>query len=470
MVSGLKFLIACNSPERYSFLSKILMEAGFNTVWAQKRVNAQEFLTKEPIYCALIDFDFDSFSCISLIRFIRTYAVNVHSVLFIENKMELDHCSITEEDIYKSGFSIILEKNCSEKVFFESIENSSTMSRFMTVKEREINDQFTESDESDENFFAVNIGVFLSTPACVMDIYIKIKANRYLKIFKSHDGLDKERIRKYIEKGTTQLFFRTSDRLRYIDMCNYITEKILKSKKIETSKKADILKQSVSLLLEHAHTDELRPQFVTKGIETINNVFKFIETDKNLYKYLCQLRDVVPDEYSHSFLVTLYSAAIMEKLEVGSVQLKQTLAMAAMLHDLGKTKINPDVVDKNEADFTPDDWQEYMRHPFLSAEMTSASKIIPPTVSDLVLSHHERSDGSGFPKALKSSRLTLYASVLIFADFMAEQVIHTNTPPTQVMTNLLVDRKLIPTFDSRVMHAFCETLVEPDKLKSLFRK
>ncbi|TMC54167.1 MAG: HD-GYP domain-containing protein [Chloroflexi bacterium] len=120
-----------------------------------------------------------------------------------------------------------------------------------------------------------------------------------------------------------------------------------------------------------------------------------------------------PYTYNHSQRVAIYTHAIARKLGFGSVDV-ELLELAAKVHDIGKIRV-PDSVLLKPAKLTPEERRIMETHPRLGFDIlrpfSEYAKVL-----DLVLSHHERYDGKGYPNGTVGRRLLLIAQVIPVAD------------------------------------------------------
>jgi diguanylate cyclase (GGDEF)-like protein/putative nucleotidyltransferase with HDIG domain len=128
---------------------------------------------------------------------------------------------------------------------------------------------------------------------------------------------------------------------------------------------------------------------------------------------------------SHIRRVQLYAAALARSLDMGENEI-QGVKTAALLHDIGKLAVPEHILSK-PGPLTPEEFQKIRAHPKVGADIISAVPF-PYPVSPLILSHHERWDGKGYPSGLKGEEIPLGARILSVVDYfdalMAERPYH----------------------------------------------
>ena len=103
----------------------------------------------------------------------------------------------------------------------------------------------------------------------------------------------------------------------------------------------------------------------------------------------------------HSAAVARYSRAIAQRAGY-SRQEEELVHIAALLHDIGKF-ILPDRILKANVPLTDEDWMLIRRHPQQGARVVSSLDGYGP-VAEIILAHHERIDGKGYPRGLEGRR------------------------------------------------------------------
>jgi putative nucleotidyltransferase with HDIG domain len=121
------------------------------------------------------------------------------------------------------------------------------------------------------------------------------------------------------------------------------------------------------------------------------------------------------DEYTegHTRRVSLLAVQVGEELGLSPIRLR-ALAIAALLHDVGKLAV-PDAILKKPGALTDAEFEVIRRHP-RSGERLLGQLGFSQRVRRVVLDHHERLDGSGYPRGLTAGQLDLDARILAVCD------------------------------------------------------
>ncbi|NLH14504.1 MAG: HD domain-containing protein, partial [Firmicutes bacterium] len=90
------------------------------------------------------------------------------------------------------------------------------------------------------------------------------------------------------------------------------------------------------------------------------------------------------------------------------------LALLAALHDVGKVGI-PDHILNKPGELTPDEWEIMKTHVEIGHRIASSSPDLAH-IAEAILSHHERWDGTGYPRKLKGEEIPLIARILTIVD------------------------------------------------------
>ena len=122
--------------------------------------------------------------------------------------------------------------------------------------------------------------------------------------------------------------------------------------------------------------------------------------------------------YRHSVNVAALSSILGKWLGFDNEKISD-LICCAILHDFGKTKIDKNVLEAS-GDLSADISNEMRSHPLLGFNILKVIPNLKDSIAEGVLSHHERLDGSGYPKGLKDDRINAFARIIAIADTFDE--------------------------------------------------
>src|SRR5690554_3093221 len=118
--------------------------------------------------------------------------------------------------------------------------------------------------------------------------------------------------------------------------------------------------------------------------------------------------------YVHSVNVCIISTIMGKHLGIPRDKLKE-LAMGTLLHDLGMIYIEPEILNKM-TDLTPEETKQVQEHSKLGFERLRTYAGLSILSAHVAYQHHEREDGSGYPRGLKGDEIHLYAKIAAVAD------------------------------------------------------
>lgn len=152
-----------------------------------------------------------------------------------------------------------------------------------------------------------------------------------------------------------------------------------------------------------------------------------IQADPHCVGVLSKLAHHDDYTYYHSARVAAYSLAIAIQLSQSDRSKLVEMATGALLHDIGKSRISIAILNKPGV-LSPAEWVEMKQHPVFGEELVVTSSLTHVS-RQIILSHHERFDGSGYPHQLKERELIEEVKIVAFADTF--DALTTNRPYQQ---------------------------------------
>lgn len=197
-----------------------------------------------------------------------------------------------------------------------------------------------------------------------------------------------------------------------------------------------------------------------KSSKKFTELIRVIMTEiKDNHDLLTILSDVfIYDSYifSHSFNVTLYSLAIGIELNLNTKEL-ETLGLGAILHDVGKMKIPLNILMK-PGKLTYEEYTEIKKHAEEGFQILRKVHTIPLAVAHCAYQHHERNDGSGYPRGLKGNEIHPLAKIIAVADVF-----------DAVTTNRVYRQAMLPHEGLEILYAGTGTMFDHEIIEAFRR-
>jgi HD-GYP domain-containing protein (c-di-GMP phosphodiesterase class II) len=154
----------------------------------------------------------------------------------------------------------------------------------------------------------------------------------------------------------------------------------------------------------------------------------------------------------HGALVALLAVALGVHGKLTGNDLAM-LALTGLLHDIGLLYVQPDFLNE-ERSLKPDEWKHMAVHPLIGQIVLGDLANYPKIVTDAIAAHHERVDGSGYPRNLSGQQISTIAQTLA----MAEMLSGIFTSKEDVLTRACLAIKWVPGEHSRDLVSVFSTL------------
>jgi HD-GYP domain-containing protein (c-di-GMP phosphodiesterase class II) len=173
---------------------------------------------------------------------------------------------------------------------------------------------------------------------------------------------------------------------------------------------------------------------------------------------LARLKTVDDYTYMHSVAVCAMMVGLAKQLGLDGEQTRLA-GMAGLMHDLGKALMPMEVLNK-PGKLTEAEFNIIKTHPVEGHRMLLTGRDVDPMVLDVCLHHHEKTDGSGYPKGLKSDQISMFAKMGAVCDVY--DAITSNRPYKSGWDPAESLRKMAEWanghFDVKVFQAFVKSL------------
>jgi response regulator RpfG family c-di-GMP phosphodiesterase len=426
--------------------------------------NSSEGDKPRPFFYVILNLEVQNHPGPQVMKFIKSKHPGTNVIVTLENDELIKEGLFTSSHLLQIGAEEVLAKPFEMDDLLGKIEGSQSLGQLVkNLKKREGLSEEEEVETNDELFTSISIQDFYPNKVVLFDVFVKIGNNRYVKILHAGDSFSPDRIKKYREeKNVKELFFHSRDRKKYIRFCNHLAAKFISRNVAGSAKiKVGILKTSAEKFLEEINTEGIKPQTLEQGKDICANMYDMIESDEGLFKLFRDFQEFDPQAFTHAYLVSLFASMIVKQFEWESKATTETVAMAALFHDIGKMTLPPEVLALRPEEMTKEQLSAYQKHPELGAEIVGDNKLITNSIKQVILQHHEFSDGSGFPGGLKDPKLLTLSKIVILADYFAHYVTENEVSPIVAMKKVLTNPNLIKKFNGNVVEKFMHVFIDP---------
>lgn len=347
-------------------------------------------------------------SGLAVVKFAHQFAPGVPVFIFTS----MDSTPENEVDLVEAGVSGLIAKPIQGKHIINAL--GPLYSSFDEDKALEVSKKFSdkvneELDVKDLEFVPIQAKYFVSGSKCLFDVYVRLRAQKFVKILQAGDPFDPERLMSYLQKGVSHFFIRKEAQEAYINYCDKVSEAILKVPEIPIDKKFGLLFNQCQSTLNTIVDLGVNNETVAYAQRfTRNTIVLLNKLNKESPGIAPLLKDI--SQFEHSSAVVMMASMLAKGYGVETEKSLETLGLACMLHDVGLYIDQPgtdESMTKGQKKFMEEDEIEerikdskcfaeekknltnlLKKHAKIGAEYISEVPGIQPLVCQIILQHH----------------------------------------------------------------------------------
>jgi HD-GYP domain-containing protein (c-di-GMP phosphodiesterase class II) len=246
------------------------------------------------------------------------------------------------------------------------------------------------------------------------DLFLKIK-DAY-QLFAAQGAFLQDVHLDIIKTGGTKFYARRND-WRLVEIClRKKVDDFILDPDIEPIQKANIMYDSAIQSIRDVYKGIL-PKTIADVEKNANDLVKLILSDGNVINNLKLINTSDHFTYQHSVRVGIYSTALTLKLFGNSLNQREIskLATRFFLHDIGMADVPMEILEKNTK-LNRAEWEIIRKHPIRGRDRLVKAGSMSYEAISIILYHHERHDGSGYPYNLMGEDIPAYAKICAMAD------------------------------------------------------
>lgn len=223
------------------------------------------------------------------------------------------------------------------------------------------------------------------------------------------DGDDKIRIRE-----SRTLYILKAYREQYDDYCALHLRTIASNTLVPFEVKSSVLYAKAEKVMDNLFSNPEALGNAEKAKEVVDDILYTIFDDNFTVQSMMTIAAHDYYTHTHSINVSIYALSLGRYLGLKD-QVLFDLGESALLHDLGKSRVDTNIINKN-GKLDVSEFEEMMNHPAWGDEIAMAMGVTNKRVLSGIRHHHEKMDGTGYPDKLKEEKISLYARIIGVCD------------------------------------------------------
>lgn len=293
-----------------------------------------------------------------------------------------------------------------------------------------------------ESYIPVSIDVLETVVYAGVSLFIRLNQNQFIKVLSSSEPFDKSEAKRFRKKELSNLYIELIDIKSFISNYRKNLFSNIEWNSIDTEAALSYLQADWRLVLKSTKSFGWSESVMNLAKENIGKTLLLIKNVPALKKTLARLKisDARSEAATHCYTLAILATAILKELTWDSPSTLQKVTFAALLHDMDLSdtmfdnKLHLIFENKLESEMKQQCNYQIFNHTVKAAEFTSFWTSCPPDVDRLILQHHERFDGKGFPNKLDFLTIFPLAGVMIMAeDIIYQIIINKDTDPIEYL-------------------------------------
>lgn len=300
------------------------------------------------------------------------------------------------------------------------------------------------------------------------DTYIGLSPGNAPVLYCPHDApLSQETMAVLEDTGRVDILVPTNQDKAYRRYIEANLDRILADKGRPIEERSQVLYESATGLMKAIFESPRSPEVVPRSKAMVANASALLRNESVAFEHLLSLVSFDYYMYTHSVNVFLFSYMLAQFSGYNDPAVMQDLGEGALLHDVGKSFLDGAMIRRKGA-LSASEWDEMKRHPGYGYEILRQHNAFSELALNIVLHHHEKLNGSGYPHGLKGAEIHPIVRISTIADVFDAMTTRRpfreareTFPALQVMRDEMSD-----ALDPALFRKFVEMMGDPDRTRA----
>lgn len=210
-----------------------------------------------------------------------------------------------------------------------------------------------------------------------------------------------------------KMYVRQEEIGKYYSGMEHSLDSVIDDPQIDMGDKSAMIYSCAANIMEDVFSDPRSGENLARTKDITNHIIKFSLTDGSSISSLLSLSSHDYYTFTHCVNVAVFSVGLFQYIGKGTDEDLHALALGAILHDVGKTRISDTILNK-PGRLTDDEFFVMQTHSRKGYELMN--DVLGVGSLDVILHHHERFDGTGYPDKFKEDEISDAAKIATIAD------------------------------------------------------
>ena len=248
------------------------------------------------------------------------------------------------------------------------------------------------------------------------DLFLKTGREKAPVLFRERNTpLTAKVFSRLAERKHRNVLIRQTDEDAYARYVEAHLGALIADDSIEVNEKADIVYQAARGLMNEVMKDPRASGVVERSRDLVSNTITFMRSNQTSFEHLLKVVSYDYYTYTHSVNVFVFSIALAQRLGHTEPLALQVFGEGALLHDVGKSTIDPSIVN-SRGKLTPEEWAIMRTHPERGHRILLERGGLDEMALGVVRHHHEKRRGGGYPDGLSGDKIPMLARITTIAD------------------------------------------------------
>jgi putative nucleotidyltransferase with HDIG domain len=265
-----------------------------------------------------------------------------------------------------------------------------------------------------DGFLVVPTDSLLENEIAEFNVFLRVNGNYVFYRSKDIPFGSREKF-KLIKAKVDVVYVDVNDKEKYQQYIERNLGTILSNQNTSLEKRGKILYSYSTHLIQEVFDEKKIGEGIKKSKELVKHTVNYLTSEEDAFRNFLNLVSYDYYTYTHCVNVCLFSIGLAQKVGVNSKEELNDLGTGAILHDIGKSRIDKGILNKN-GPLSEEEWEIIKKHPLWGEEICKEMGVIPKDSYYPIVQHHEKCNGKGYPNGLKQDEIHPYAKIVCVAD------------------------------------------------------